>query len=632
MYVSREYQEKVAPVWHEVPEDHGVYSYDAGCVNASLWFSGSWNIEGQMGALKTRCGFGEEINEGINWAYASSDTDAETVLLVGSILFVIMLSGYLIVYNIFYISVTNDIKFYGLLKTIGMTNRQLRRIVRKQALMLCLAGVPAGLLFGYIASYGIMPVIMKNFFFAADNYVISVNPLIFAGGALFTVLTVLVSCIKPCIFVSKISPVEAVRYTENTSGRKKSKKTKNTSAYQMARSNIKRTPKKTAAVVLSLSLSMVILNASVTIVGGFDMDKYVEDRIISDFYVTDATVTNRSLETVTNGVGPEDMQALFSLAGVTETGRIYMREAQHFLSGSGVENANRIYEEYYDMFSSKLAFDEMGRMMREENIVASHFYGVDGLAMSKLKINDGVFDEEKFKSGDYIIVSPFFDNNDARFYDIGDKVTLDFGGGITKEYEVMAIGDIPYATGPQHSHLFDVYFTMYSDEFTAKTGETGALDIIFNAKGESVPAIAEAIENYCKNSNPNLGFKSRSMYVAEFNDMHNMYLLVGSILSLVLALIGILNFINSSVTSVQARARELAVLQAVGMTGRQLKRMLITEGTLYSAAALIFTLTAGNVLSYAFVQAVAGQMWFFTYRFRYSLSSAACRLLPYFQC
>lgn len=430
-----------------------------------------------------------------------------------------------------------------------------------------------------------------------------------------TAVKALVSCIKPCIFVSKISPVEAVRYTENTSGRKKSKKTKNTSAYQMVRSNIKRTPKKTAAVVLSLSLSMVILNAAVTIVGGFDMDKYVEDRIISDFYVTDATVTNRSLETVTNGVGPEDMQALFSLAGVTETGRIYMREAQHFLSGSGVENANRIYEEYYDMFSSKLAFNEMGRMMREENIVASHFYGVDGLAMSKLKINDGVFDEEKFKSGDYIIASPFFDNNDARFYDIGDKVTLDFGGGITKEYEVMAIGDIPYATGPQHSHLFDVYFTMYSDEFTAKTGETGALDIIFNAKAESVPAIAEAIENYCKNSNPNLGFKSRSMYVAEFNDMHNMYLLVGSILSLVLALIGILNFINSSVTSVQARARELAVLQAVGMTGRQLKRMLITEGTLYSAAALIFTLTAGNVLSYAFVQAVAGQMWFFTYRF-----------------
>lgn len=112
--------------------------------------------------------------------------------------------------------------------------------------MLCLAGVPAGLLLGYLASYGIMPVIMKNFL-AISDYVFSVNPIIFAGGALFTVLTVLISCVKPCIFVSKISPVEAVRYTENTSGRKKNKKTKSTSAYQMAKANIKRTPKKTVS-------------------------------------------------------------------------------------------------------------------------------------------------------------------------------------------------------------------------------------------------------------------------------------------------------------------------------------------------------------------------------------------------
>lgn len=92
------------------------------------------------------------VNEGINWAYAGSEMDVQSIAFVVGILLLMGFSGYLIIYNIFYISVASDIHFYGLLKTIGTTKRQLSQIVRRQAYLLCVIGIPAGLLAGYFTA------------------------------------------------------------------------------------------------------------------------------------------------------------------------------------------------------------------------------------------------------------------------------------------------------------------------------------------------------------------------------------------------------------------------------------------------------------------------------------------------
>lgn len=247
--------------------------------------------------------------------------------------------------------------------------------------------------------------------------------------------------------------------------------------------------------------------------------------------------------------------------------------------------------------------------------IISRIYGVDGIAADKLEIYEGKLGKEKFKSGKYIVVSPFADNGSGHYYDIGDTVKLDFGNGKTKEYEVMAIGNVTYALSPQFSNILDVYFTMYSDEFIAETGEVNALNIAFNAKDGKYKSLEKKVKNYCENINPELDCKSRSDYEESFHSTQNMYLTVGGILSFILGLIGLLNFINSMITSISARQHEFAVLQSIGMTGRQLKRMLICEGCLYAAVSIFFTLTAGNLLSYAIVSAVSNQMWFFTYHF-----------------
>ena len=123
------------------------------------------------------------------------------------------------------------------------------------------------------------------------------------------------------------------------------------------------------------------------------------------------------------------------------------------------------------------------------------------------------------------------------------------------------------------------------------------------------------MKNYCENINSDLDFKSRSTYENSFRSAQNMFLIIGSILSFILGLIGLLNFANSMITSISARQHEFAVLQSIGMTGKQLKKMLISEGGLYAAVSMIFTLTAGNLISYALIAAISNQMWFFTYHF-----------------
>lgn len=134
-----------------------------------------------------------------------------------------------------------------------------------------------------------------------------------------------------------------------------------------------------------------------------------------------------------------------------------------------------------------------------------------------------------------------------------------------------------------------------------QTGETGAMKTAFNAEESAIPAIQEWIENYCESVDPNMAYRSRETFAAEFEGVQNMYLTVGGLLSFILALIGILNFINSVITSVQTRRQELAVLQSVGMTGKQLKKMLIGEGLWYTAITVLITLTIGSLITYGWL-------------------------------
>jgi putative ABC transport system permease protein len=158
------------------------------------------NIQGQMEQVDTDLGYTwdsytdpNSVRIGVNWGYTSSQLesqlDPELVIAIAAFLLLVIFTGYLIIYNIFQISVAGDIRFYGLLKTIGTTPRQLKRIIRQQALLLCLIGIPAGLLLGYGIGAVLVPVVLRSTQLDAGITTISTSPVIFVGSVLFALLT-----------------------------------------------------------------------------------------------------------------------------------------------------------------------------------------------------------------------------------------------------------------------------------------------------------------------------------------------------------------------------------------------------------------------------------------------------------
>ncbi|WMJ77502.1 MULTISPECIES: ABC transporter permease [unclassified Sedimentibacter] len=582
-----------------------------GRINADINFSNKYNIEDKLTKVIEDSGYkAEDISIGVNWAYiGSGEVDmVSVVVIVGSSL-LITLCGYLIISNIFYISIAKDIRSYGLLKTVGTTSRQIRKLVKKQALFLCIIGIPTGLVLGYLVGAILTPVVISITNVSVIK--MSLNPLIFIGSALFALFTVLISVNKSAKMAGKVSPIEAIRSTDimEKNIRKNTRKSGKASPAKIACSNVLRNKKKVVLVTLSLSLSLIMLNITFSAVNCFDMDKFLKGSIVSDFAVADARYFN-----VYNGYSNENtltdefLNELSSQNGVEEIGKIYFIELPYKID----ENIMRALQEA----DAKSPFSEKDKEMYQyyidSGIASGHLYGLDKMCVDAIEVYAGEIDWEKFKTGNYIIVSSFDRNGEVNYYNVGDKVGLDFEDGNIKEYEVMAVGNIEHSVSVRHSHPIDPNFYLPSKEFLKEYSDRAPMITILNTNDDSEDDMETYLKNYCNNVNDEMQYESKAVFEKEFENLQKTYLSVGLVLSFIIGFIGIMNFINTIATSVIARRRELAMLQSIGMTNSQLRQMLMTEGLMHAFLTLIFTLTIGSMLGYFGVNTLVGDMWFFT--------------------
>ena len=125
----------------------------------------------------------------------------------------------------------------------------------------------------------------------------------------------------------------------------------------------------------------------------------------------------------------------------------------------------------------------------------------------------------------------------------------------------------------------------------------------------------EFLAEYTDGAGREYNYESRATYESEFSGFRNMFLLLGAVLSFVVGLVGIVNFVNAVITGIIARKRELAMLQSVGMTGRQLKAMLIWEGLFYALSSSLLTLILSSVLEVTLSEPLERIHWFFTGHF-----------------
>ena len=593
------------------------------------------------------------ISTGINWGYTgaqlSDKLDPTVVAIIVGVLALILLTGYLIIYNVFQISVAGDIRFYGLLKTIGTTPRQLRRIIRTQALLLSLIGIPVGLLLGWLLGGVLTPVIVARLDGVAS--VVSVSPLLFVGAALFALATVLISCRRPGHLAGKVSPVEAVRYTEGKALKQKVKRSgKGVSLLSMAWANLGRSRGKTFITVLSLTLAVVLLALTVTFTSGFDMDKYVSSFTASDFILADAGQFQTGGDGFNDemGVPEEVIDAVDAQGGITGSGRVY---------GKTAPALEFVTEEYYrsvwGRWNTQEQMDSMIAFMdrTEDGLLADRvqLYGMEPFALDHLTVLEGDLTKLNDPGGNYIAAvyseddygNPEMDSHWAR---LGDTVTIRYveeyeyydpasgqvygpwenvpeGAAFAQravqyrdvDYTVAALVVVPSALSYRYYGADE--FVMGAETFIRDTGTDAIMYYAFDTTEEANAAMESFLQDYTENVNPQFDYESKATYAGEFESTRSMFLLLGVAMSFIVGLVGVLNFFNAILTGITARRRELAVLQSIGMTARQLRTMLALEGLFYTVGAALLALALIVVTAPFVGPALNGLIWFFTYHF-----------------
>ena len=594
-----------------------------GAINCYLMFQNSFGLEKKLTQVITESGYSQEdgasnfIASNVNWSYLSTnfDVDAGTILGVSLALLLIGFAGYLIIYNIFQISVIRDIRFYGLLKTIGTTGRQIKSMIRKQALYLSGMGIPLGLLAGYLAGSALIPMIMAHSYYATEHYKVSANLLIFVGSTLFSLATVWISTTKPGKIAAKVSPVEAVRYMDPDCRirHKKRRLPHSAKIYRMAAANLSRNRKRTILVILSMSLSLVLFNTVYTFSLGFDMDKFLSKFVDTDFLIGHADYFNYQYSGPENSLSESMIAAVEEEPGFLEGGRLY----------ANIRGA--------ECFSTQLkASDNTNAPINEMTGGAfSAVYGLEDLLLSHLDVVEGSIDFEKLKSGAYILegVQESDDGEllwDTSHWEIGEKVTLSnfkgTGDSIAEnerkdyEFEVMAKVRIKYYINSCLVH-YDYSWYLPANVYLEMVAVPGTMSYAFNVSEGSDMAMEAFLKNYTEKVEPVMNYASKATRAAEFSGMKQMILVVGGALSLLIGLIGVLNFINSILTSIITRRREFAMLQSIGMTRTQLLTMLMTEGLYYSLTSGLVSLVLAVLLSLLVVQNLTKELWFFAYHF-----------------
>ncbi|WP_379158869.1 ABC transporter permease [Paenibacillus sp. sgz5001063] len=576
----------------------------------SVMFSNAVDIEKKLNKVLADTGL--DVPIGINWAYTASSLSENIINLVPylAVILIIMLSGYLLIYNIFYISVVRDVKFYGLLKAIGTTPRQLKRIITIQSQLLYLIGLPFGLASGYGIGRWLSP-LLSTFSSEPSETAYSSSPWIFIGAAVFAYLTVWIAASKPGRMAARIAPVEAVRFAGVSAKRKMNKRSKRGARlHTMAFANLFRNKKKLFLMLTSLSLSMILFSIIFTVISSLDVNKY-----LSTFINGDVVIRNSAVMHALGGPSGDP----YKLSGplISELGKI-----------DGVERVDRVYfkfENYIMDETIRAALkpqvetgpsDPALAWVLKNNLIQLDLYGVDTgwYDLVQKNVIEGSFDPQKFASGNYVLVTETIMGEDTykTYYHPGDQVKYE---GLGKSYEVMAIlnYDALYAATTQafSAYGYNAFFpsSELTKELPAGSDPPKALSATLHVNPAKLVSAMQTAKALAASSDE-LAYKSREDYRQELGGFIRIFQTVGYGLSFVIALIGVLNYINTVITGVIARKNEFALLESIGMTKRQLKKVLVYEGMFNVLLAVSVTSTLGVFLTYRISKNITDNMAF----------------------
>ncbi len=412
----------------------------------------------------------------------------------------------------------------------------------------------------------------------------------------------------------------------------------------MAFANLGRNKRKTVLVVISLSLSVVLLNILVTFTGGFDMEKYLAKQTCADFIVssTDYFRYNRS----GSYISQEQIEQIKANTSESLAGSGYqLMGAISWIS----EEAWRAERARYGL--SEMMEMELAMATRRGELVSAEaqIEGLDESLFEKLTLIEGDLTPLFHEDSNAIAMAVYTD-------DYGNVSTPDYYPSVGSTQTITYVEDAYYIDSRTGEKCDETTPQEYLEYYIAKSSDVDYTICAYvtiphsmsyrygtfgyryvlpvarlaeDSRQEPVPlfflfdtpdaASEETAERYLAELTADdlseLMYESKATLRAEFEGFQNMFLLLGGLLCAIIGIVGVLNFFNAIMTGILSRKREFAVLQAVGMTGRQLKAMLVYEGLFYALSSALSALVLSFVLNPLVGDLMENMFWFFSAKF-----------------
>ena len=541
-------------------------------------------------------------------AYEGANLSDETLKLIyglgAFIMAIVLVSSVFVIRNGFAISITERLKQYGMLSSIGATKKQIKKSVYFEGFILGIIGIPLGILSGILAIYILVQVvnhILKDFVTNSSLLTYSISWSAIIVSIVVATITIWFSCKKSAKKASKVTPIEAIRSSEDV--KLKAKKIKCPKIItkifktggEIAYKNLKRSKKKYRTTVISIIVSVVIFIAiSSFIEYGFKMSSAYYTEIDYDYVVY-----------CNNNVSSEDKEE-------------YLKEKEKNTKIlADISNLADIDEYSINKYISlempmddkhKAELTEYGKYIKEHYLANVEIDTVNIVSLSKdeynryLKKIGGNYDS--YKDGAILV------DNNINTVENGKKAQgsmYNWKKGDTiqgkinnKDYSIKII-DKTEETVKGINNLYNTEATLIvSDEWLEKNiGDYETISMY--AKTKDADKLDEEIEQYKQEENIE-DSEIRIFNIQENARAQNAVVLVISIFLYgfigVITLIGITNIFNTITTNMNLRKKEFAMLKSIGMTKKEFNRMIRLESIFYGVKSLIIGIPIGILLSY----------------------------------
>lgn len=527
----------------------------------------------------------------------------------------ILISSGLLIYNVLHISFERSIREYGLLKTLGTTKKQLKNIVFRQVWLTVCRGSLLGAAVGTVIALVVIPVLLSKMYlfrFGSAAGMISFHPelmvlsIFFSGGVTFFSSSL---AIRRTV---KLTPIEAMNYMDKAAGETQiQRKVHNNKKYQfklwkMAWRNMLRFKKRFFVSAICLTLGIIVSLGVIMISKGSDTTNQIEHDY-SDFSIDTMIAADQAEEYYKETLFPENLlEKIENLPEVSSSTAVRGGFAKVLVEEPALafrmEDVDKDWYFYQAPVVVQKMSDEYLEELKEFAQKEGLYLDVDQVIKGEgiIVMHDHALSPTQIEQSKNIVGKPvgiYSLENVKKTRDMDFCGYLDFDlKGLPEFYSTWRSNSIIYFLASEkgiknmglRERIFGVQITAVPESRVLLDKKLKQIINEYNSQFESD-------DQYEKNYLSSLALELQSK-IDILDSMRDYIvsnrLVMGSICAILL-LMGLVNYINVTITGLAVRKKEFAVMESIGLTRKQLKKLLIFEGIFYSLIITVLTVSGG---------------------------------------